>query len=403
MESYTKKSIVYALAVIFLTAVIWICRSDEVNASMEWNSINYYNRAKHLREYCRNWRNSQYEAQGREYLKKTLEAHRAKLDLLSAYKVKKFLDEYPEFHPNKIKEEQYKKLVESRNYNALYEYYEGTDTSDKYHQEIGNLIDEIVYDEMSEAEKSHDATMLRQIGEKCRNWKDVAIIAAQKADKAQEFIDARNAEERARAAEHAWMLLRDSRDDNALCSFARQYADSEYAVQANRRAEELYDDYEFIKSKDTISAYRKYISRNPNGEYVKAASKRIIDLEVEEVAKGKHGVLSVPNRNYNGYGGYGSSAKISLKNSTPYTIEVMYSGSSQSYKRSISARDSTTLTVVPGKYKVVVRALGSTVNPFYGENDLAAGEYSEEFYIQSTRNGVPVSIPYSSFPKYNYP
>ena len=82
----------------------------------------------------------------------------------------------------------------------------------------------------------------------------------------------------------------------------------------------------------------------------------------------------------------------------------MYSGKVQSYKRSIEPNGSTTLSVTPGSYKVVVQAKGSDVRPFYGENDLNAGEYSEEFYIRTTRNGIPISNQRpSSFPNLNFP
>lgn len=406
MKSYTKKSIGYVVGVVGVTALILICRSNGVNASNDWNAIqaSSSDRASRLRTFCRNWRETEYAAKARDLLKETVDNDFKKLGLTSVTQVKNFIRDYPEIHPSVVIEAQYKALVEKKSYRAYHEFYVGTETSDKYHDIVGQLIDQLVASDIEAAEKAQDVKKLRQLAKLYSDWKESSKIAEAKASAIQEIIDKKAAEEHLAAAKKEWDTLCDSKDDRALALFANRYSDTEYAKMAKERAECLYDDFDFVKEKNTIEAYRKYITRNPHGQFVAAANKRIIDLEVEDVARGDHGKLSAPHRSYSGYSGYGTVAKIALKNSTSYTIDVMYSGKVQSYKRSIEPNGSTTLSVTPGSYKVVVQAKGSDVRPFYGENDLNAGEYSEEFYIRTTRNGIPISNQSpSSFPNLNFP
>lgn len=405
MKSYTKKATGYVSGVVGITSLILICRSNGVNASKDWNAIqsSYSDRVSRLRLFCRNWRDTEYVVKARDLLKETVDNDFKKLDLTSATQVKNFIRDYPEIHPDVVVEAQYKAITEKKSFRALHDYYLGTDVTDKYHDVVGGLIDELVNANIEAAEKSQDVKKLRQLAKRYSSWKDSAKIAESKALMVQAFLDKKAAEEHLLAAKKKWDALRESKDDGSLLLFADKYSDTKYAKLATNRAERLYDDYMFVKDKDTISAYRKYIVRNPNGQFVADANKRIIDLEVEDIARGDHGKLFAPHRSYSGYGGYGTIAKIALKNSTSYTIDVMYSGKIQSYKRSIEPNGSTTLSVAPGSYKVVVRAKGSGVRPFYGENDLNAGEYSEEFYIQTTRNGIPISSPRSSFPEDDLP
>jgi len=406
MQSYTKKAIGYVCGVTTITTLILVFRSNDFNVSNEWNAIqsSYLERASRLRTFYRNWRDTEYAPKARDLLKETVEKDFQRIDLTSVTQVKNFIRDYPELHPDVVAEAQYKAVIEDKSYRTLHSYYTGTDSGNRYHDAVGKMIDELVSREMEAAEKARDVKKLRQLANRYADWKDSEKIAERKASEVQDLIDKKAAEERALAAKQRWNSLRESRDDVALLDFAEKYSDFEYARLAKLRAEGLYDDYSFVKEKDTVDAYQKYLTRNPGGQYSAAASKRIIDLEVEEVAKGDHGKLSAPHRSYVGYDGYGSVAKITLKNSTAYTIEVMYSGATHSYKRSIDSHGSTILSVAPGSYKVVVQARGSDVRPFYGENDLKAGEYSEEFYIQSTRNGIPISSPRTStFPNFNVP
>ena len=406
MKSYTKKAIGYVVGVVGVTALILVCRSNGVNALYDWNVIqsNCSDRAARLREFCRNWRETKYATKARDSLKDTVDKDFKALDLTSVAQVKDFIRNYPEIHPAVVIEAQYKALVEDKSYYTYLCFYRGTDATDKYHDTVGRLIDELVSTDIEAAEKAQDVEKLHQLATVYSDWKESSKIAEAKASEIQKFIDKKAAEEHLAAAKKEWETLRDSKDDGALALFANRYTDTEYAKMAKERAERLYDDFSFVKEKNTIEAYRKYITRNPHGQFVAAANKRIIDLEVEDIARGDHGKLSAPHRSYSGYGGYGTVAKIALKNSTSYTIDVMYSGKVQSYKRSIEPNGSTTLSVTPGSYKVVVQAKGSDVRPFYGENDLSAGEYSEEFYIRTTRNGIPISNPRpSSFPNLNFP
>jgi hypothetical protein len=109
---------------------------------------------------------------------------------------------------------------------------------------------------------------------------------------------------------------------------------------------------------------------------------------------GKHGEMPAPQRTYSG-SSYNTTADISIKNDTKYTLTVLYSGPS-SKKIVISPGLSNSKSLSPGYYKVAAKVSNSSVRPFAGTHSLQSGNYNSNFYIQTTSRG------YTSIPNYGF-
>lgn len=127
----------------------------------------------------------------------------------------------------------------------------------------------------------------------------------------------------------------------------------------------------------------------------------LIDAEVGQARGGRTAALDEPV--VSGLTG-GTEASIAIENSSPYSLEILFSGpssrrftvprcsgcskfSSGSEPTSCPSGPSRTFTVEPGTYSVVVRNLGRTVNPWAGDWHIDAGYRYDEgcFYVVTRR------------------
>jgi hypothetical protein len=79
----------------------------------------------------------------------------------------------------------------------------------------------------------------------------------------------------------------------------------------------------------------------------------------------------------------GSAVSIVMKNDTPYTLTVLYSGMT-SQRLQIAKSATGTVRVEPGEYLVTARADAGNVIPFAGKQTLQSGSYSTSWYIRTT-------------------
>lgn len=131
---------------------------------------------------------------------------------------------------------------------------------------------------------------------------------------------------------------------------------------------------------NTISAYQKYLSMYPNGSYKKRANKKIIDMEVAEIHGSKHGKL--PQMDKIGYG-YGTNSTIYIKNSTNYTLTILYSGT-DSKRVTIAPNMRTSVSLSNGLYRIAATVSASNVRNFAGTENLTGDTYNVEYYISSS-------------------
>jgi zinc ribbon protein len=123
----------------------------------------------------------------------------------------------------------------------------------------------------------------------------------------------------------------------------------------------------------------------------------LIDAEVGQARRGRTAALDEPA--VSGSTG-GTEASIAIENSSPYALEILFSGpssrrftiprcsgcskfSSGSEPTSCPSGPSRTFTVQPGAYSVVVRNVGRTVKPWAGDWRIDAGYRYDEgcFYV----------------------
>jgi hypothetical protein len=145
---------------------------------------------------------------------------------------------------------------------------------------------------------------------------------------------------------------------------------------------------------NTIASYKAYLKKYPYGSFSTEAEEKIIDKEVSSILAGKHGEMPAPQRSYSG-SLYNTTADISIKNDTKYTLTVLYSGPS-SKKIVISPGLSNSISLSPGYYKVAAKVSSSSVTPFAGSNNFKTESYSYNFYIRTTTRGYS-SLPYNGF------
>lgn len=165
-----------------------------------------------------------------------------------------------------------------------------------------------------------------------------------------------------------------------------RYRASLHSEAVRKLVDELYNEVSLSFSHacevDTRAAYERFISHSSNRKEIEQAKKRLVDLEVRDIAAARHSYYPADNhasyrRNNSGY------ASIEIENATSYTITVMYSGP-DSTKVSVPARQTRKVRIKSGSYKVAVTTEQPNILPFYGSSDFSSGSYSEEFYIQTS-------------------
>lgn len=173
--------------------------------------------------------------------------------------------------------------------------------------------------------------------------------------------------------------LAQSRDDVAIEKFIVDYPETTHRTAARTRLQFLYDDFDWICEKDRLELYRDFLKRFPNHRQKSRMEKRIIDLEVKEIAAGEYGELPPVQPTSRG----GSRVKVAIENQTSHVLTVRYSGP-ESTKLVIPAGQTSKTTLTPGDYQVAASVDAAGVTNYYGKDTMQAGEYSSSFFINTT-------------------
>lgn len=129
---------------------------------------------------------------------------------------------------------------------------------------------------------------------------------------------------------------------------------------------------------NTYESYQKYAVRYPYGAHAAEATKRMIDLRVNDIFSGKHNNLPGINRVYADDDSPTSS--ITIDNHTSYPLTVMFSGA-ESKVITVSPEGSETVTVKNGSYRIGASVSAAHVRPFAGDMGFRGGQYETGFYI----------------------
>ena len=192
--------------------------------------------------------------------------------------------------------------------------------------------------------------------------------------------------------EKAWReIYSNSCSEASLKEFQKSLRSERIRKLVEHRLQELYASFVFAQEVDTIEAYNRFISLSNNQGEKEKARRRIIDLEVAEIAKGQHSDLPPLHGNAYQYTRTGH-AEIEIKNDTAYPLTAMYSGG-QSERVIIPAHGRKSIKIRSGEYSIAVTTTQPNVKPFYGKEKLDSGKYQVTYYISS----VPSYLPRSNY------
>jgi hypothetical protein len=180
-------------------------------------------------------------------------------------------------------------------------------------------------------------------------------------------------------ADAQWNTISMSRSESEIRKFIHGYPETTKTADAENRIQDLFNDIEWVREQDTIEHYQRFLSRHPHHSDRRWIEKRIIDLEVRDIAAGDYGEM--PRANPLSIGG--STVKVQVENRTGYDLTVRYSGP-ESVKLVITSGATRSVSLPPGHYKIAASVDSSNVRNYYGTDTMNGGEYSSSFYIQRT-------------------
>lgn len=189
-------------------------------------------------------------------------------------------------------------------------------------------------------------------------------------------------------ADTEWIRIRASRSEDEIRRFLTNYPETTKSSDAQSRIQELYGDWSWVKEQDNLASYRRFASRFPDHSESEWRDKRIIDLEVEEIAAGEYGEM--PKAQALSFGG--AAVKMEVENATGYVLTVRYSGT-KSKKLVIPVGATKKVELPPGEYEVAASVTASSVTNYYGQETMRGGSYSSNFYIQTSYGGSSFSYP----------
>lgn len=186
-------------------------------------------------------------------------------------------------------------------------------------------------------------------------------------------------------ADAQWGLIAGSRSEAEIRKFLKSYPETSKTAAAEARIQELFNDWDWVREQDSLDHYQRFAARYPNHAERRWMEKRIIDLEVKEIAAGEYGEM--PRAQPLSYGG--STVEVEVENQTGYELTVRYSGP-DSKKLVIPKGATRTVSLPPGDYKVAASVTAANVRNYYGTDTMRGGQYSSSFYIQSGYGGFTI-------------
>ncbi len=189
-------------------------------------------------------------------------------------------------------------------------------------------------------------------------------------------------------ADQLWTPISISRSEAEIRRYLKDYPETTKLAAAEAHIQELYNDFEWVKEQDSLEHYRRFATRYPTHSQIAAIEKRIIDLEVKEIAAGEYGEM--PRAQALSYGG--TTTDVEVENKTGYELTVRYSGP-DSKKLVIPVGATRTIALVPGAYQVAASVNAANVTNYYGSDSMQGGRYSSSFFIQTSFGGSSFSIP----------
>ena len=189
-------------------------------------------------------------------------------------------------------------------------------------------------------------------------------------------------------ADAVWKTILNTRSDVEVLKFLKDYPETTKRADAELRIQELHNDFEWVYEQDNLAHYQRFASRFSSHPKIRLIEKRIIDLEVKDIAAGEHGEM--PNAQPIQIGG--DSVEVEIENRTGYELTVRYSGPDS--KKLILPVESTQIIIVPpGAYQVAASVSAGNVRNYYGQDMMQAGKYFSKFHIETSPGESSFSTP----------
>lgn len=181
----------------------------------------------------------------------------------------------------------------------------------------------------------------------------------------------------AELAQADWKRLSTQGSVEEIQEFLEKFPGTPNRFALETRLDHFFNDWKWVREQDSLEHYQRFISRFPQHPFAKWMEKRIIDLEVADIAAGDHGKIPPVEAQKVG----GATAEIEAKNDTGYELTLRYSGP-DSVKLVIPAGKTGKATLPPGRYQVAGSVAAASVNNYYGSEEMEGGYYSWNFYIE---------------------
>lgn len=136
--------------------------------------------------------------------------------------------------------------------------------------------------------------------------------------------------------------------------------------------------WELASSKDTKEAYQKYIAMYPYGAHRAEASKRIVDIDVNNIFNGSHNNL--PGMERVEKDDDSPFSIVVVENATRYTLTVLYSGP-ESKSVFIPAGEKASVKIPNGQYRIAASVTSPSVRPYAGAQSFDGGRYETAYCI----------------------
>lgn len=167
-------------------------------------------------------------------------------------------------------------------------------------------------------------------------------------------------------------ITRDKYTDDKLDEFNRQMAERDWGSEDTA--------WERACSLGTKDAFQKYIAMYPNGPHRADATKKIVDIEVDDILNGKHNDL--PGMKRVESDDDSPTSTVTVENGTQYRLTVMYSGP-ESRSIEILPGGKGTVTLPNGHYRIAAFVPPAHVRPYAGSEEFAGGRYETGYIIVS--------------------
>lgn len=163
-------------------------------------------------------------------------------------------------------------------------------------------------------------------------------------------------------------------------SFTNSGTHANRSAPAHQTAEE--NEWQHALASTSPATIKNFMAQYPQSKYRKAAGKKLVDLEVDQLVAGNHDKLPPLEKVESNSSGNNT---VTIWNYTAYPMTVWFSGP-HSEKGVLAAEEKMRFNLPNGHYRVVASVNRGSVSNYASTEELTGGEYESEFYIISVND-----------------